>query len=153
MFSGGPPSIHSYDAGYITGYPDGLVWLTAPGVIPLDAIDVHLGEGTAELQFEDVAVLDWTTALNSLSNGALLGAPADATMSIDIQWSNITRKVFGVSDETNGFQGDFLETEATVDVEVANADGFSFSGSGDASKGFAEIGHEQNGSFFGVEEE
>jgi hypothetical protein len=126
-----------------------LVWLTGPGVIALDDITVHLGQGTAELDFTDVDVLDWTTVPNSLSDGALLGAPADAVMSVDIKWSNITREVPGVVDATNDYQGDYLETEATVDISVANASGFTFSGSGDASSGFAEIGHEQNGGFFG----
>jgi len=42
-----------------------------------------------------------------------------------------------------------LETQATIVVSVENASGFSFSGSGDAPGGFAEIGHEQNGGFFG----
>jgi hypothetical protein len=119
-------------------------------VIALDDIDVQLGAGTAELDFEDVAVFDWTTVLNSLSNGQLLGAPAAAAMSVDIQWSNITRQVLGVIDVTNTYEGDYLETEATIDVEVVDEDGFTFSGSGNASSGFAEIGHEQNGSFFGV---
>ena len=111
----------------------------------------HLGKGTASLQFHNVAVNDWITVPNSLSNGTLLGAPADAVMSLDIRWSNITRQVLGVSDATNGFQGDFLETEATVDVEVENSAGFSFAGAGDASSGFAEIGQEQNGVFFEVD--
>ena len=119
-------------------------------MVPLDGVTVHLGQGTAELKFDSVAVFDWTTVLNSLSDGALLGAPANATMSVDIQWSNITRAVLGVSDATNGFQGDFYETGATIAVSIANGDGsFTFSGSGDASSGFAEIGHEQNGKFFG----
>lgn len=145
--------IHSYDPGYITGYPDGLFWLTEPGVIPRDGIAVRLGKGRAELEFEDVDVLDWFSVPNSLSNGALLGAPADAVMSVEIRWSNVTRRILGFSDATNGFQGDFLETEATIDVAVENADGFSFTGSGDASSGFAEIGHEQNGGFFGLDDD
>jgi hypothetical protein len=114
---------------------------------------MHLGNGTAELEFEDVEVNDWITVPNSLSNGRLLGGPAPAAMSVDIRWSKIKREVLGVSDATNGYQGDFLETEAAIDVEVANADGsFTFVGSGDASSGFAEIGHEQNGIFFELED-
>jgi hypothetical protein len=116
-------------------------------VISLDDIGVQLGKGTAELDFTNVDVLDWTTVLNSLSDGALLGAPHAAAMSLDIHWSNTTRQVLGVSDATNGYQGDYLETQASVDVSVEQA-GFTFSGSGNASSGFAEIGHEQNGVFF-----
>jgi hypothetical protein len=71
-------------------------------------------------------------------------------MSADIQWSNITRRVLGIRDATNGFGGDFFENGATINVSIADNDGsFTFSGSGDTSSGFAEIGHEQNGKFFG----
>ncbi len=109
----------------------------------------HLGEGTASLQFQNVAVKDWITVPNSLSNGQLLGGPAAATMSLNIQWSDVTRRVSGFSDPTNGFGGDFIENLATVSVSVQNSDGsFGFSGSGDSSSCFAEIGQEQNGVFF-----
>jgi hypothetical protein len=52
---------------------------------------------------------------------------------------------------TNGFGGDFIISNlATISVSVQNDDGsFSFSGSGDTSSGFAQIGQEQNGKFFG----
>jgi hypothetical protein len=110
-------------------------------------VGIQLGQGTAELAFEGVDVKDWITVPNSLSNGKLLGAPTAAAMSLDIQWSNITREVLGVSDASNGYQGDFLETVASIDVSIKEGS-FSFSGSGDTSKGFAEIGHEQNGTFF-----
>jgi hypothetical protein len=118
-------------------------------VIALDDIDVHLGNGAAELEFEDVDVFDWITVPNSLSDGTLVGAPGRAVMSIDIRWADVIRQVFGVSNAALGFQGDFLETGASVDVVVENANGFRFAGSGDTSSGFAEIGHEQNGRFFG----
>jgi hypothetical protein len=127
-----------------------VLWTTEPGVIALDDVSVQLGKGTASLDFADVDVFDWITVANSLQDGAVVaGSPFGATMSVSIRWSNITRVVEGVSDATNGYQGDYLETEATIDVSVANANGFTFSGSGDASSGFAEIGHEQNGGFFG----
>ncbi len=147
---GGPPSIHSYDPGYVSGYPGGVLWITEPGVISLDDVVTHLGDGTASLQFSDLAVNDWHTVVNSLSDGALVsGSPFAATMSLNIQWSGVTRRVSGFSDPTNGFQGDFIETGATISVAVQNSDGsFSFAGSGDTSSCFAEIGQEQNGVFF-----
>jgi hypothetical protein len=40
-------------------------------------------------------------------------------VSIDIKWTNIARQVLGVVDATNGYQGDFLETNVTIDVSVS----------------------------------
>ena len=114
-----------------------------------DAREKHRPDRRRNRTHENVAVLDWITVPNSLSNGTLLGAPAAARMSAKLQWSGVTRAVEDFSDPTNGFQGDFLETGATIEVSVEESDGsFSFAGSGDASSGFAEIGHEQNGVFF-----
>jgi hypothetical protein len=152
IFSPGVPgSIHSYDLGYITGYPDGLFWVSAPCIISLDDVVTHFGKGTASLQFKNVAVKDWITVLNSLSDGALVAnSPFPATMSAQLQWSGVARRINGLSDSTDGFGGDFIISNlATISVSVQNNDGsFSFSGSGDTSSGFAEIGHEQNGVFF-----
>jgi len=126
------------------------VWTTAPGVLTADNVAVHLDDGTASLQFKNVAVLDWITVPNSFSNGQLLGAPAAATMSLNIQGSGVTRRLNGFSSPANGFQGDFVENSATIAVSTQNTDGsFSFSGTGDTSSCFAQIGRLQNGSFFG----
>jgi hypothetical protein len=133
----------------VSGYPNGLVWLTGPQVISLDDVETHLGDGTASLQFQNVDVNDWITVKNSLSDGTLLGPAAPATMTLNIEWSNVTRRLSGFSDPTNGFGGDFLENSATIEIAIQNSDGsFSFSGSGDTSSCFAQIGQMQNGSFF-----
>jgi hypothetical protein len=145
---GSGTSIHSYDPGYHP-YPGGPLWLTSPGVLSRDNIEIALGQGTASLQFKAVDVFDWQTVPNSFSNGTLLGAPKPATIALEIEWGNPTEDVSSFSDPTNGFEGDFVENEATIKVAVANADGsFRFSGAGDTSSCFAEIGHEQNGVFF-----
>jgi hypothetical protein len=122
-------------------------------VISPDNIVMHFGEGTATLQFNNVAVFDWITLDNSLTNGALIpGTPTNATMSATIQWSGVSRR-FKVRDRTNGFAGEFIENRATFQVATQNADGSSFSGTGDTTLpsflgNFAEIGHERNGVFF-----
>ena len=95
---------------------------------------------------------DWIAVRNSLSDGALVpNTPFPATMSAQLQWSGVARRINGLSDATNGFGGDFIISNlATISVSVQNDDGsFSFSGSGDTSSGFAQIGDEQNGEFFG----
>ena len=97
-------------------------------------------------------MFDWITIRNSLSAGALVpNTPVPATMSAQLQWSGVARRISDLSDPTNGFGGDFIISNlATISVSVQNDDGsFSLSGSGDTSSGFAQIGHEQNGKFFG----
>ena len=96
-------------------------------------------------------VLAWTGEVEAK---ATVGTPTQATMSGTIQWSGVTRR-FTVNDTTNGFGGDFIENKATFTVSTQNADGSSFSGSGDstiptfAGPGLAQIGLERNGVFFG----
>ena len=63
------------------------------------------------------------------------------------------RTSFNVDDMTNGFGGSFIETKATFNISTQNADGSSFSGTGDSTiptafGNFAEIGLERNGAFF-----
>jgi hypothetical protein len=146
---GSGTSIHSYDPGY-SSYPGGPLWLTAPGVITKDNIEIHFGKGAAALEFEDVDVHDWITVPNSFSNGKLLGPPAAAVIDVDIEWSNPTRRLSGFTDAKNGFGGNFIENAATIEVAIDNADGsFSFTGAGDSSSCFAQIGKEHNGVFFG----
>jgi hypothetical protein len=145
---GSGTSSHSYDPDYVTGYPGGVFWLTGPGVITKDNINIQLDAGTAALKFQNVAVLDWKTVPNSLSNGTLLGPPTPGTVSVDIEWSNPGEVLSDFSDEAQGFGGDFIENEATIKIATTTAGGFSFAGAGDTSSCFAEIGREQNGVFF-----
>jgi hypothetical protein len=80
-----------------------------------------------------------------------------ATVSFDVVWSGpITRRV-DVSNGTNGdqFAGTYVENNVTITWSGTNANGLSFesnpgdfSTSGPPFGAFAEIGHEQNGSFF-----
>jgi hypothetical protein len=65
----------------------------------------------------------------------------------------VTRR-FKVDDTTNGFGGNFIENQATFKVSTQNADGTSFSGTGDTTipsifHNGAEIGLERSGIFFG----
>jgi hypothetical protein len=138
--------IHGYDPG--TTPPNtasGLLWVAR---IPKQAVDVHLGDGKASMNVSDLAVTDWKTNANSLTFGALLGPGVPATVSFDINWSGMTRKV-QVSDATKGYAGLFVETGATM-TWSSSQKGFTFVS--DAAKttvtAFAEIGHEHNGTFF-----
>ena len=121
---------------------------------------VHLGEGKATLSVQNLAETDWKTSGNSLSMGKLLGPGVPATVSFEINWSGVTRKV-KVRDAKNGFAGRFLETGATMTWSASqkkqfdSPDGFTFVS--DAAKTtithFAQIGHERNGVFFDTDDD
>ena len=122
-------------------------------MISADAIEVDVDTGQATVTFEDVALNDWITLANSLSNGQLLGPAIPAKMSATLQWQGVTRRIDDVDDLVNGFGGDFVENRATLTVSTEGEDGTTFSGQGDTATpgifgGFAEIGKEENGVFF-----
>jgi hypothetical protein len=122
-------------------------------VISLDDIEVDFDQGQATLSFKDVALHDWITPANSLSNGKALGPAIPAKMTAALKWQGITRRVNDVDDAVNGFGGDFIENSATLTVSTEGDDGTTFSGQGDTTTAglfgsFAEIGNEENGVFF-----
>jgi hypothetical protein len=129
-----------------------LFWVVR---IPEGDVKVHLGKGEASMHVRNLAVTDWKTNPNSLTGGKLLGPGVPATVSFDIHWSGVTRKV-KVRDAKNGFAGRFLETGATMTwsssqkSQLGNPDGFAFvSDPAKTTKtNFAEVGHERNGVFF-----
>jgi hypothetical protein len=121
--------------------------------IPDGAVQVHPGAGEAELHVADLPIEDYFNLPNALRDGH----EVDATVSFDVVWSGpVTRRV-SITDGTNGdqFAGQFEEDHATVTWSASNELGFSFhSNPGDFStsaphRAFAEVGHEENGAFFG----
>jgi len=77
-----------------------------------------------------------------------------ATASFDVVWSAPVTRRLDFQDATNvdQFSGTYMEDQASVTWSASNANGFSFTANpGDLStsfNGFAELAHEQNGSFF-----
>ena len=133
------------------GWGDRTFWIA-----PVDdsGVQVHFGDGTAELSVSNLAAEDFVNLAASLGPNWQT-AFVNATVSFDVVWSGpITRQV-SVTNGTNGdqFQGSYVENQASVTWSASNANGFSFTANaGDFSTSvspFAELGQEQNGSFFG----
>jgi hypothetical protein len=105
---------------------------------------VHFDRGTASLQFTDVAVRDWTTVGNSLSNGPSV----PARISVVVRWSDVTRRIH-VHDAADDFAGIFLENEATLALSTSQ-DEFEFESDPleTSFSHFAQSGKERNGRFF-----
>lgn len=139
---------HSYDPGVA---PNGVFWTTP---IPEDSIEVHLGAGRASLHATNIPVFDAFTVPNSLNPAHPLGRVPSTINSLDLEWSNVTRRV-EFSDPVNQFAGLFLEDSATIEVTATTPaslghHGFHFvSNPGATSVSLvAQIGHDHNGSFF-----
>ena len=128
--------------------PNGVFWTIR---IEPDAVKVHLGEGTASLRLTDAKVFDDHNIQNSLDGGPL--KPVPATVSFDVRWSGVTRRV-KVRDPKNGFAGKFIENTATIEWS-AKESGFTFtSDPAKTSKSVAaKLGHERNGVFFDTEDD
>ena len=127
----------------------GLFWTIA---LPEGSVDVHLGEGTATMEAADVPIFDYGSIPNSLFGGQP-GIPG--TVSFKIVWNVGSRpvNVRNTDPVFGGYRGQFIRTTAP------NAAMMEWSGTvGDlefksdplstSSSVFAELGHEQNGSFF-----
>jgi hypothetical protein len=133
--------IHVIDPGNV---PDGLFW-TEP--IPSDSVHVHLDKKkpTASLRVQNIATRDWGTVPNDL----LHGPSVPATLSFEVQWKGLIKPV-NLRDPVNRFVFKGVEDTAvlTCSASVPKKDFEFVSDAAGQKVGFAEIGHERNGSFF-----
>jgi hypothetical protein len=126
-----------------------------------DAVKVDFDEGRARLRVSNARVFDDHDIANSVTQG--LGLPGDlgfpypaiapvapqlATVSFDVEWSGIL-DMAQIHNATQGFQGSFLSTGATIKWS-AQQPGFHFeSEMPDPARNLISVlGHEQNGVFF-----
>ena len=131
--------VHDFDPG-IHPYPSGLFW-----TVPIAAQQqVNLGLGTARMQVENLALLDFFSIPNALFR---FQPPAAATCSFDINW---TGPVAGRGAVTSpaGSVGELVMTEATMTWSASNDQGFRFvSNPSPTFSVFAQLGKIRNGVF------
>ena len=129
----------------------GLFWTIA---IPEGSVEVHLGKGSATMEAANVPIFDYVTGFNSLFGGQP-GIPG--TVSFKVVW-NVGKQPVNVrnTDPTfGGFRGEFIRSFARTAAQMewsGTVGDFEFVsdplGANTSYSSFAEIGHEQNGSFF-----
>jgi hypothetical protein len=130
--------------------------------VPIDDKDVavQFAAGKAEMRVDNLAVPDYGTKKNSLGpNWQTAFDPG--TVSFDVVWSGpITRRV-SVPNGTLGdhYAGEYVENQVAVTWSGTNlTTGFSFTANpgtlatSSFDGGFAELGHERNGTFFGADD-
>src|SRR5258708_31187252 len=108
---------HDFNLG-IHPYPDGLFWTVR---IPDEHVGVHLGAGTASMHFTDQAVMDFGRIPNALANGPSVAA----TVSCDLEWSGVSQRS-QIRDDAQGYAGQVLLKDATLNCTTRAAHGFSF---------------------------
>ena len=146
-----PLGPHSWDA----GISQSLVFWVTPVPKGSAKVDLDGGTGTARFLAKNIcSVFDAFTVANSLNPARPLGFASGIINSVDIEWSIVTRRLFGFSDSVNKFAGDFFEVSkvtiaVTATTPVSTGHGFRFvSDPTTTMVHFAQIGSEHNGVFF-----
>jgi hypothetical protein len=147
--------LHDFNPGFGPDVGGGArtFWTAA---IPDSDVTVQFGAGKAEMNVQNLALQDRFTIPNALGpNWATNFDPA--TVSFDVVWSApITRSLsFTDSTDVDQFTGNYNQNQVTVNWSGTNLNtGFSFTANpgtlatSSVDGGFAELGQEQNGSFF-----
>jgi hypothetical protein len=125
---------------------NGLFW-TIP--IPRNAAEINLGQGTARFKMTNLSIPDWHDFFNSIGAGDPPIPPVPATVTFDAQWRAVG-PLTHISDPAKGFQGEFMESQATIQWS-ADEPALDFRFVSDASAPTdtigGAIGRERNGVF------
>ena len=133
---------HDFEPGIA---PSGLFW-TIP--ITPSAIDVDPGRGQARLHADNVAVTDYHDFINAVFGGG--PTPIPSHVSFDVRWSGDGDRQ-EIRDETFGFTGHYVNSNATISFTASNDGGdviYSSVATGQYNVGQPGVGHERNGVFF-----
>ncbi|MFL6450084.1 MAG: hypothetical protein ACJ746_20760 [Bryobacteraceae bacterium] len=115
----------------------------------MSAVDVRLEKGWARLEARDVPILDYSTIGNALFAGG--PAPVHGSVSFRVVWSGAGERVSirNTDPVFGGFEGQFLRNSARMEWTGTVGDlRFESKPLRTSSSSFAEIGREQNGSYF-----
>jgi hypothetical protein len=130
-----------------TQFPQvGLFWTTQ---VPDHSVKVELDKGKAILQAINVPIFDYGNGGNSLFGGG--PDPIPGSVSFRVIWSGM-QEVIDVRNSSpvyGGFEGHFIRNKAQMEWTAIVGDyKFVSDPLETSSSSFAEIGSEQNGSFF-----
>jgi hypothetical protein len=97
-------------------------------------------------QANNVHVFDFHDIVNALFGGG--PAPVPAVVSFKVEWSGVGERA-SITNPGNGFAAEFVRGQAQMEWTATSGD-FQYASSplSTSSSGFAELGHERNGSFF-----
>jgi hypothetical protein len=140
-----PPQLHDLNPSQFP--PEGLFWTVE---LPEDNVQVDFANGRASLQGFDVPVFDYGTLTNALFGPVPSPLPR-GSVSFKVVWSGVSQPVSVVNTDPvqGGFKGEFIRNKAQMEWTARVGDyEFVSDRLATSSSSFAEIGSEQNGSFF-----
>ncbi len=121
---------------------DGLFWTA---VVPADAATVDLAAGTASLEVADLHLEDYHDIGNALVGGGVRPVPAMA--SFKVIWTCDEPAEF--NNPAQRFRGKFKIGSARMEWSARILDReYQSEPLSTSSSDFAELGHEENGSFY-----
>jgi len=130
-----------------TAFPQvGLFWTIE---IPMSGVDVHLEKGWARMEARHVPILDYGTIGNALFAGG--PPPVQGSVSFKVVWSGAGERINIRNNDPvyGGFEGEFIRNSARMEWTGIVGDlRFESKPLHTSSSSFAEIGREQNGSYF-----
>ena len=134
----GSEQIHDLNPGILE---NGLFWIVE---VPPSSVEFNFAGGKARMSREGMGIEDYHDLVNALADGP----SKRAEMSFDCRWSDPTSTV-PITNTGQHFKGTFKLTSATIEWSARQA-GFEFHSEPAVMSAalYAEIGHEQNGSFF-----
>jgi hypothetical protein len=120
----------------------GLFWTA---VVPAESVSVDLASGAATLEVRDIQLKDYGDIGNALVGGG--PQPVPASVSLKVVWNCTESVEFNNAAQT--FRGSFKTGSARMVWSARIRDRDYQSGViGTSSSDFAELGHEENGSFY-----
>jgi hypothetical protein len=135
--------VHDYEPGIA---PNGLFW-TIP--IPRQAAEINLGQRTARFHMTNLSIPDFHDFFNSIGVSDPPIPISPATVSFDTHWRGVGERT-SISDPDKGFQGEFIESQITIQWSASEpSQHFSFVSDDSAPTQTigAALGREQNGVF------
>jgi hypothetical protein len=125
--------------------PSKLFWTVA---VPPSSVEIAGASGRARFHLENYAIPDYHDILNSLGLTPNPIAPVPSHVTFDVQWNGGGDRL-NVRDQTFGFAGEFVGSEATISFSVMNDGGPTYTSvTADQKIVSSAVGHERNGVYF-----
>lgn len=113
--------------------------------MPGDTIAVDLDGGTASMRESQLRMKDFFNVVNALTDGAVSGPPARASVSFQVHWDQ-TGAIAHIDDDEGAFTAHLAEATSSMRWR-ATSQGIRYRSVGESENEFAVFGRERAGVF------